>query len=44
MDMDIIFFLMGIHTKEIGQMVRQMDRVYLDIIMEMFMKENLKII
>ena len=32
------------HMKEIGKMEKLMDKVFLNIIMEMYMKENLKII
>ena len=44
MDMDIIYLQMGILMKEIGKMEKLMDKVFLNIIMEMYMKENLKII
>ena len=44
MGMAIIFFLMEIHMKEIGQMEKLMDKVYLGIIMGIYMKGNLKII
>ncbi len=42
MGMDIIFLQMGILMKEIGKMGRLMDKVFLSIIMEIFMKENLR--
>ena len=40
--MAIIFLLMGTHMMEIGQMVKQMDKVNLYLKMEIYMKENLK--
>ena len=44
MDMEYIFSLMEILMKEIGLKVKQMGKEFLSIIMEMNMKENLKII
>ena len=44
MDLEIIFFLMEIHMKEIGKMVKPMEMANLNIIMGIYMKVNLKII
>ena len=44
MDMVFIFFRMEILMKEIGLEEKQMEMEFLNIIMEIYMKENLKII
>ena len=44
MDMEYIYSLMVIAMKEIGLKEKLMEKEFLNIIMEMNMKENLKII